>query len=59
MLATITIVIGLIIYLCIDLFVGLRQTKTTSNSNSNNEIKAQDTIIIDYEKYQQLRSELY
>ena len=59
MLATITIVIGLIIYLCIDLFVGLRQTKTNSNSNSNKEIKAQDTIIIDYEKYQQLRSELY
>lgn len=59
MLATITIVSGIIIYLCIDLFVGLKHEKTNSNSNSNNEIKTQDTIIIDYEMYQKLRSEIH
>ena len=37
----------------------LKQPKKNNNSNSNNEVKENDTIIIDYEKYQRLRSEVY
>lgn len=59
LLALITIVSGLIIYFMIDLFVSMRNTNNNSNSNSNEEIKEKDTVSIDYEMYQKLRSEVY
>ena len=58
-LALITIISGLIIYFLIICYMDLKQPKKNNNSNSNNEVKENDTIIIDYEKYQKLRSEVY
>lgn len=58
-LASITIVSGLIIYFFINIFIDANYSNNQSNSNSNTETMEKDTILIDYEMYQKLRSEVY
>lgn len=58
-LASITIISGLIIYFIINIFIEIKEPKKNINSNSNEEIIEKDTISIDYEMYQKLRSEVY
>lgn len=55
----ITIVVGTIIFLIINNFIGKEETIDNSNSNSNIVTNEKDTVLIDFEMYQKLRSEVY
>lgn len=56
----VTIIVGTIIFLIINNFIGIEEINKNVDSNSNViETTEKQTIIIDYSMYQELRSEVY
>lgn len=56
----VTIIVGTIVFLIINNFIGNEEIDENNNSNSNIiETTEKQTIIIDYSMYQELRSEVY